>query len=140
MALFKGQVKEEKPEERQDEPLNPLEELPEVPELPINTVIAQGITLTGDMRGTGVVQVEGAVEGEISLTEQGALIVTATGRVKGPVCADVIHVAGYVMGDLTARDHLRLEKAGTIEGDVTTSSFVIEDGGRLNGRSTMLKK
>jgi len=51
----------------------------------------------------------------------------------------VVQVAGSVQGNVCARDHLRLERSGTIEGDVSTVSFVIEDGGRLNGRSTMLQ-
>ena len=38
-----------------------------------STVIAQGITFTGTLRGEGVVQVEGVVEGEFDMT--GAVIV-----------------------------------------------------------------
>ena len=92
---------------------------------------------TGNLRGEGVVQVEGVVEGEIEL--KGAMIVAATGRVKGPVTADVVQVAGHIEGGVLARDHMRLEKTGSLEGDVTTVSLVVEDGGRLNGRSSMLK-
>ena len=82
--------------------------------------------------------VEGAVEGEIDL--KGAVIVTTTGCVHGPISADVIHVAGSVEGNVVARDHLRLEKSGTLEGDAETVSLVVEDGGRLNGRTTMMKQ
>ena len=38
---------------------------------------------------------------------------------------------------VTCRDHLQLERTGSIEGDVTTGTFVIENGGRLNGNTTM---
>lgn len=116
------------------------EEMTEVAELPeprTNTVIAKDLTVTGTLRGDGVVQIEGTVEGEVSL--KGYVIVTPTGSIKGPVEADVIRIAGSVEGKITAHDHLRLEKTGTVEGDVTTVSFVIEDGGRLNGRTTMVK-
>jgi len=67
------------------------------------------------------------------------LIVTPPGAIKGPVEADVIRIAGTVEGNIIAHDHLRLEKTGAVEGDVATVSFVIEDGGRLNGRTTMVK-
>ena len=77
------------------------------------------------------------MEGEVSL--QGYVIVAATGVVKGPIQGDVIRVAGNVEGNIVAQDHLRLEKTGTIEGDVKTVSFVVEDGGHLNGRTTMVK-
>ena len=93
--------------------------------------------MSGTLRGEGVIQVEGIVEGEIDL--KGAVIVTPTGHIKGPVAADTVHIAGCIMGDVMARDHMRLEKTGSLEGDVTTVSLVVEDGGHLNGRSNMLK-
>lgn len=112
-------------------------DIPELPEPKDNTVIAKDITLTGRLSGEGVVQIEGTVEGEVSLN--GYVIVTSTGVVKGPVEADVIRVAGTVEGNVNCRDHLQLERTGTIVGDVTTVSFVIENGGCLNGRTTMVK-
>lgn len=113
-------------------------DIPDLPEPRSNTVIAQDVLITGRLSGEGVVQIEGAVEGEVSL--KGYVIVTPTGSVKGPVEADVIRVAGHVEGNLTSRDHVQLERTGTINGDVATVSFVIENGGRLNGRTTMVSE
>ena len=59
--------------------------------------------------------------------------------VKGPINADVVRVAGKVEGNVSAREHMRLEQTGTLIGDVATASLVVEDGGCLNGRSTMTK-
>ena len=114
------------------------EEVPSLPNPLSSTVIATGVTLTGTLEGEGVVQVEGAVKGEINL--KGSVIVTPTGVVKGPIMADVIQVAGCVEGNAVARDHVCLEKTGSLEGDVTTPSLVVQDGGRLNGRSNMVKE
>lgn len=114
------------------------EDVPGLPSPLSSTVIATGVTVTGTLKGEGVIQVEGTVEGEINL--QGAVIVAATGLVKGPVTAEVIQVAGRVKGNCVARGHVRLEKTGSLEGDVTTTSLVVEDGGRLNGRSNMVKE
>ena len=113
------------------------DELPSLPTPLSSTVIATGVTMSGTLRGEGVIQLEGIVEGEIDL--KGAVIVTPTGHIKGPVAADTVHIAGCIMGDVMARDHMRLEKTGSLEGDVTTVSLVVEDGGHLNGRSNMLK-
>ena len=127
-----------------DEDVEPAEIDPqedEIPSLPVplsSTVIATGVTLSGSLRGEGIVQVEGVVEGEIDL--KGAVIVAPTGRVEGPVTAETVHIAGCIVGDVVARDHMRLEKTGSLEGDVTTVSLVVEDGGHLNGRSNMIKK
>ena len=102
-----------------------------------STVIAQGITFSGTLRGEGVVQVEGVVDGEFDMT--GAVIVAESGLIRGPVTADVVRVAGRVEGNIHAREHMRLESSGSLEGDVTTASLVVEDGGILNGRCTTVK-
>ena len=114
----------------------PQESLPP-PQKVSSTLITQGVTIKGTVEGEGVVQVEGEVEGEFHMV--GAVIVSDTGLVRGPISADVVRVAGKVEGNVTAREHMRLEQSGTLIGDVATASLVVEDGGRLNGRSTMTK-
>ena len=114
----------------------PQESLPP-PQKVASTLITQGVTIKGTVEGEGVVQVEGVVEGEFSMV--GAVIVADTGVVRGPITADVVRVAGKVEGNVTAREHMRLEQPGTLIGDVATASLVVEDGGCLNGRSTMTK-
>lgn len=137
MAFFGGQSKTVSVMEPQDDgDRRESADIPDLPEPRSNTVIAKDVLVTGKLSGEGVVQIEGTVEGEISL--KGYVIVTPTGKVKGPVEADVIRVAGQVEGNLTSHDHVQLERTGTIDGDVTTVSFVIENGGRLNGRTTMV--
>lgn len=122
------------------QPLLPPEEELELSSLPkprASTVITEGVTVTGRVFGEGSLQVEGTIEGEIEL--EGSVSVSATGLVKGPITAGIVRVAGKVEGNISAQDHLRLEKSGRIEGDVSTASLVVEDGGRLNGRSSMIK-
>ena len=114
----------------------PQESLPP-PQKVSSTLITQGVTIKGTVEGEGVVQVEGEVEGEFHMV--GAVIVADTGLVRGPISADVVRVAGKVEGNVTAREHMRLEQTGTLIGDVATASLVVEDGGCLNGRSTMTR-
>lgn len=137
MAFFGGQTKTPPMAEFQaDLERREDADLPDLPEPRSNTVIAKDVLISGKLSGEGVVQIEGTVEGEVNL--KGYVIVTPTGKVKGPVEADVIRVAGRVEGNLISHDHVQLERTGTINGDVTTVSFVIENGGRLNGRTTMV--
>lgn len=139
MALFGRETKAETGIQPVAEPTQELREATPLPAAsPLSTtVIAEGVKLTGDLQGNGVIHVEGTVEGQIKL--MGRLIVAQTGAVKGPVEATVIQVAGSIEGNVSARDQLRLESTGVIDGDVTTASFVIEDGGCLNGRTSMEK-
>jgi cytoskeletal protein CcmA (bactofilin family) len=125
-----------------DDKLEQLEHLAEdIPSLPKplpNTLIAKGVTVTGAIHGQGVVEVEGTVEGELELV--GSVIVSASGHVSGPITADAVRIAGKVQGCVTARDHLWLENTGSVEGDLSAAALVVEDGGRMNGRATVLKK
>jgi len=139
MGLFGTQTKNEKsaPVMTEEPPQETFQEPPRLPKPRVGTVIAKEITISGALRGDGIVQVEGVIEGQVEMT--GSIIVTTTGIVKGPIVADVVRVAGRVEGNVTAKNHLRLEKHGNLVGDVTTGSLVVEDGGCLNGRCEMIK-
>ena len=111
MAFFGGQPKTPPVTESQtDNDRRENADIPELPEPRSNTVIAKDLIVTGKLSGEGVVQIEGTVEGEIDL--KGYVIVTATGRVKGPVVADVIRIAGQVEGNLTSSDRSEERRVG----------------------------
>ncbi|NBI10441.1 polymer-forming cytoskeletal protein [Colidextribacter sp. OB.20] len=134
MGLFGAQPKQEPvPTTTFEE--EPFDEIPSLPKANNNTIIAQGITFTGVIRGEGNVQIEGRLEGEIDL--RGGVTIAPSGTVQGPIAADAVRVAGNVEGSITARDHLCLERTGAIHGDVATASLIVENG-RLDGSSTML--
>ena len=137
MGLFGGPARAPELLEELEDGCGQEERTDRLPESHTNTVIAKDLTVTGTLQGDGVVQIEGTVEGEISL--RGYVIVAATGVVRGPIEAEVIRIAGSVEGDLTAHDHLRLEKTGSVVGNVTTVSLIVEEGGWLNGRTTMVR-
>lgn len=137
MGFFSSKPREAELETTIAEPKE-IEEIPSLPTPLTSTVIATGLTVTGTLEGEGVIQVEGVVKGEINLN--GAVIVTTTGTIEGPVTANVIQVSGAIRGNCVAREHMCLEKTGSLEGDVTTISLIVHDGGRLNGRSNMVKE
>ena len=99
------------------------------------TIITKDTTVSGELRGTGSVLVEGTVTGGIRV--DGTVTVAGSGLVRGPIKAENVCVAGSVKGDITARAAVRLEMTGSITGSVTMRSFTIEDGGYFNGQSHM---
>ena len=99
------------------------------------TVIAGDTAVSGRLCGTGSVLVEGTVIGGIKV--DGTVTVSKTGLVKGPIEAKEVCVAGSVTGDIAAQTVLRLEMTGSITGNVTMRSFIIEDGGYFDGQSHM---
>ena len=138
MGFFGGQTRQDPvstPSYEDENFEDAFDSLPTLPKPQDNTVIAKGITFTGVIEGDGIVQIEGRLEGEVRL--KGSVTVTTTGEVQGPITADSVRVAGEVQGSITARDHLCLERTGSIHGDVSTCSLVVENG-RLDGSSKML--
>lgn len=101
------------------------------------TFIANDVTVSGDLCGTGDVMIEGTVNGKIKLN--GTVTVAEAGFVKGPIIAVSVYVAGSVEGNIATKDCLRLEMTGSVTGDVVVGSFIIEDGANFNGRSHMTK-
>ena len=99
------------------------------------TIITKNTTVSGELRGTGSVLVEGTVTGGIRV--DGTVTVAGSGVVNGPVEAENVCVAGSVTGDIAAGANLRLEMTGSITGSVTMRSFTIEDGGCFDGQSHM---
>lgn len=114
-----------------------FDSLPKLPKPRVSALITKDMLITGSIEGDGDLQVDGTVDGEINLN--GLVNVTQTGLVKGTVKADTVRVAGHIEGEITARKHLRLEHTGYITGDIVTRSLIVDDGGVLNGRSTMVK-
>lgn len=112
-----------------------VEELPPQPAPQNSTILAEGMSLKGSIHGEGAVQIEGTVEGEVAL--DGILAVSPGGTVTGPITAGIVRIAGTAKGNIKAREQLRLNSTGRIEGDIKTPSLVVEDGGILNGRATM---
>ena len=109
---------------------------PEAEQHPADTtIITKDTTVSGVLRGTGSILIEGTVIGGIGV--DGTVTVAGSGVVKGPIQAEDVRVAGSVTGDITARAAVRLEMTGSITGSVTMRSFTIEDGGYFNGQSHM---
>lgn len=133
---FFSKAKDMEVETAAAQPAELEEDIPSLPAPLTSTVIATGLTVSGTLEGEGVIKVEGVVKGRINLN--GAVIVTPTGTIEGPVTANVIQIAGNIRGNCVAREHICLEKTGSLEGDVTTTSLIVQDGGRLNGRSNMV--
>ncbi len=104
----------------------------------VTSVLGQGISWQGSLRGSGGVRIEGTFEGEIAL--HGLLVVGETGRVTCEnLRAHTVIVAGAVRGNITA-EKLEIRATGRVWGDVVTGSFATEEGAFLRGQIRMEEK
>lgn len=105
-----------------------------IEELSVNTIISSGVLFNGDMKGPGVIRIDGHVEGNILLEE--GVILGEKSQVKGSVTSDIVAVYGKLEGDIACRV-LYIKSSGIVEGKIKTVSISVDMGGRYNGSLIM---
>ena len=101
----------------------------------VDTCIGKDSHISGTLKFSGTVRIDGHVEGEISAQE--TIVVGDTAVVEAQVTADSIIITGKVTGDVTARRRLEIRAPGQLQGNITTPSLVIHDGVRFEGQCSM---
>jgi cytoskeletal protein CcmA (bactofilin family) len=99
----------------------------------VTATLGVGLTVKGQISGDEDLQVEGKVEGPISLKGQ-RLTVGKTGELVSDVHAQEIIVYGKVRGNLHASDRVEVKKDGSVVGNITGGRVLIEDGAYLKGQ------
>jgi cytoskeletal protein CcmA (bactofilin family) len=94
-----------------------------------------GTTVTGELRFSGTLRIEGEFHG--SITTEDMLTVGKDADVHADIHAGEVEVYGRVSGTITAKRRIEVYSTGKIKGDVRAPILVIEDGAALDGRSGM---
>ena len=98
------------------------------------SLIAENVSLEGDLKSDGDVQLDGAVRGDLHVAH---LTIGETGVVEGAVMADAVEIRGRVIGTVSARA-VRLYSTAKVDGDITHSQIAIDAGAHFAGRSVKL--
>ncbi len=121
-------------------------EKPRMPETPVNkpsmdfspstprvkpgaSVLSSDLTVVGNLKTTGDIQVEGTVEGDIRAH---LLTVGETATIRGEIVADDIVVNGRVVGRVRGLK-VRLTSTARVEGDIIHKTIAIESGAHFEG-------
>ena len=99
------------------------------------TLISEDAFFHGALVVKGSLRVEGAFEGDIS--DAVDVEVGVKGRVIGNLAAEVVVVAGEVVGDIMATRSLEILASGRVTGDIRTPKLKIEDGAFYDGACSM---
>jgi cytoskeletal protein CcmA (bactofilin family) len=99
------------------------------------SVIGAGLKITGDVESSGVIKVEGTVEGNIRGARQ--LFLGKGGTIRGDLHASEIVLAGTVVGTVTASDRCEIQGSSAVHGDIYTKSIVVLEGAVINGTVRM---
>ena len=95
--------------------------------------LGSSLEIKGKIAGEEDLQIDGKVEGPISLQGQ-RLTVGRTGRVHSEVTAREVIVYGNITGNLLAQDRVEIKKDASVIGEITTARLSIEDGAHFKGR------
>jgi cytoskeletal protein CcmA (bactofilin family) len=94
--------------------------------------LGASLTIKGQITGEEDLQIDGKVEGPISLQGH-RLTVGRSARLHSEVNAREVVVYGHASGNLRARERVEIKKDGEVIGDITTTRISIEDGAYFKG-------
>ena len=101
----------------------------------LDTLIGQKSTIKGDLTFSGVMHVDGSIEGSIvSLTENDTLIISETGQVSGTVKSGNMVINGTVEGDITATGKIEVASKARVNGNIYYVNIEMETGSQVNGK------
>jgi len=103
----------------------------------VQTLIGEGTEIKGTIHSTGVVRIDGYLEG--SIRHEGDLIVGPKGKIAATVQSKGLAVSGEVRGDVTVEGKLELLSGARLYGDIRCGHLVVHDGAMFHGRSLMAK-
>ncbi len=93
------------------------------------SVLSSDLTITGNVKTSGDIQVEGVVDGDIRAH---LLTVGESATIKGEIVADDIVVNGRVIGRVRGLK-VRLTSTARVEGDIIHKTIAIESGAHFEG-------
>lgn len=99
------------------------------------SIIAAGMSVTGDVETNGVVKIEGTVTGSILGARQ--VLLGRQGEIKGDVSAREVVLGGRVQGNVRASERVEIQATSVVNGDIVAKSIVVVEGGRINGAVRM---
>lgn len=102
---------------------------------PAHTLISGQTEISGDIRFTGELIVEGRIRGNIYADDESAAVirVTETGVVEGGIWVPSAVINGLVKGDVHCVKHIELAAKGVILGDVYYTLIEMVMGSEVNG-------
>ena len=96
---------------------------------PPASVLSSDLTIVGNLKTTGDIQIEGTVEGDIRAH---LLTVGETATIRGEVMADDVVINGRIIGRVRGLK-VRLTSAAKVEGDIIHKTIAIESGAHFEG-------
>ncbi len=106
----------------------------------VDTLIAEGTSIKGDLTFEGALFVDGVIEGDIHGTnhEQSVLSVGVHGRIEGNIESPYVIIFGQVDGDVRVSKKVELKPGAKVNGDLYYKVMEMNAGATVNGKMVNL--
>jgi cytoskeletal protein CcmA (bactofilin family) len=91
----------------------------------INTLIGDGSAVTGDVHANGFIRIDGDIDGD--LDTDGNVIIGEKARIRGNLTAKSVIIGGIVLGDVSAKENVKLLSTSAVIGDIRTRRVQMEE-------------
>ena len=103
---------------------------------PETSLIASGTAITGNVRFSGALHLDGSIEGSVQAEPDSQAVFTLSehGRVTGEIRVPHAVINGVVKGDIHAAERLELAAQARVEGNVHYTVLEMAAGAQVNGK------
>ncbi|MEA2555394.1 MAG: hypothetical protein QOI60_725 [Actinomycetota bacterium] len=99
------------------------------------TIVGAGARLEGNVVSAGSLRIDGQVKGQINA--EGDVALSPQSQVEADIRAENVSVAGRFKGNIVVKGKAHLARGGRVDGNITSKTLVIEEGGVFHGQSIM---
>lgn len=96
-------------------------------------VLASGIEITGSIKFSNDMIIDGKIDGEIT-SDKGKVTIGENAKIKGDIKAGEVKLYGKVEGTINS-ERCELKSKSKLEGDIKTKMLSMEEGASLSGRT-----
>lgn len=94
-------------------------------DISINTLVGNGSFIQGNLKVNGFIRIDGDIDGDIET--DGAVIISERARLRGNLTAKSAIIGGIVLGNISAREGVKLLSSSAVIGNIITRKVQMED-------------
>ncbi len=94
-------------------------------DISINTLVGNGSFIQGNLKVNGFIRIDGDIDGD--LETDGAVIISERARIRGNLTAKSAVIGGIVLGDVKAKEGVKLLSSSAVIGNIITRKVQMED-------------
>ncbi len=106
-------------------------------DISINTLIGNGSFVQGDLKVNGFIRIDGDIDG--NLETDGNVIISEKARIRGNISAKSVIVGGIILGDVTAKENVKLLSSSAVIGNIMSHKVQMEDKVIFHGHCISLQ-